>query len=184
MLEPDEQLFERVRQGDMAAFDALYIRYETRLFGYLRALLPDRRDAEECLHDAFMGALKFEGTFEPDGFRALLYRIARNSAHNRRRLTKRGAARDTRAATEGLAPIATVLTADALLETRELERALTAAVSRLSTPLGELYHLRTSGLSYEQIADVVEVPVGTVKSRMHQMVQLLREELKSWTAAK
>ena len=52
----------------------------------------------------------------------------------------------------------------------------------LPPALGELYHLRVSGLSYEQIAGVVDVPVGTVKSRMHQMVHALREELKPWIA--
>ena len=60
--------------------------------------------------------------------------------------------------------------------------ALSEAVRRLPPALGELYHLRTNGLSYEQIARVVEVPLGTVKSRMHQLVNLLREELEPWIA--
>ena len=72
--------------------------------------------------------------------------------------------------------------ADAAIERRELEVALEDAVGRLPLPLGELYHLRSSGLSYEQIASVVEAPLGTVKSRMHQMVNVLREELKPWIA--
>ena len=72
--------------------------------------------------------------------------------------------------------------ADAAIEKRQLEVALEEAVSRLPLPLGELYHLRSSGLSYEQIAGVVEAPLGTVKSRMHQMVNVLREELKPWIA--
>jgi len=72
--------------------------------------------------------------------------------------------------------------ADGALERRQLDAALAAAVARLPPALGELYHLRTSGLSYEEIAGVVDAPLGTVKSRMHQMVHALREELLPWTA--
>lgn len=165
----------------MAAFDVLYERYEARLFAYLRAVTSDRRDAEEILHDAFLATLKSGApTFEAGGFRAWLYRVARNQAFNKRRATKR----HDRA-------IAAVPEphdgdrrerADAAMEEREVEAALEDAVRKLPPLLGEIYHLRTSGLSYEQIASVVEVPLGTVKSRMHQMVHVLREELKPWIA--
>jgi RNA polymerase sigma-70 factor, ECF subfamily len=181
-VEPDEILFQRVRDGDMGAFDRLYERYETRLFAYLRAVLGDRRDAEEILHDAFLNALRSaepDHRFDEGGFRAWLYRIARNLALNRKRSAGRTgrtideAAREPAGATPG---------ADSALEMRQLETALADAVRRLPGPLGELYHLRSSGLSYEQIADVVDVPVGTIKSRMYQMVHVLREELKPWIA--
>lgn len=178
-MEPDEKLLARVRAGDMEAFDALYERYETRLFAYLRALLLDRRDAEEVMHDAFMAALRDDTEILDDGgFRAWLYRIARNHALNRLRGTERHARHLSALAeveTDRTAP-----SAERALESRQLEAALTSAVTRLPAPLGELFHLRSSGLSYEQIADVVEVPLGTVKSRMHQMVHALREELKPW----
>ncbi len=72
--------------------------------------------------------------------------------------------------------------ADAELEKHQLEAALHTAVTKLPPNLGELWHLRTSGLSYEQIASVVDIPLGTVKSRVHQMVVVLREELKPWIA--
>ncbi len=179
-MDPDETLFVRVRAGDMEAFDRLYERYETRLFAYLRAMLGDRLDAEEVMHDAFMNALRTNPDALDEGsFRALIYRIARNLALNRRRDAGRrekkikDAARESESTTEA---------ADRALETRQLETALAEAVRRLPEPLGELYELRTSGLSYEQIADVVEVPLGTVKSRMHQMVHVLREELRPWIA--
>ena len=186
-MDSDEPLFQRVRGGDLAAFDALYDRHEVRLFAYLRAVAGDRDDAEELLHDAFLAALKTRtGAFEDGGFRGWLYRIARNLAFNRRRASQRHdrmlasvpdvdpESDDTRASVTARA--------DAALERRELEAALESAVLRLPLPLGELYHLRSSGLSYEQIAAVIEAPLGTVKSRMHQMVNVLREELKPWIA--
>jgi RNA polymerase sigma factor (sigma-70 family) len=71
---------------------------------------------------------------------------------------------------------------DGRIEEHEKHAALDAAVARLPAPLAEVYRLRVSGLSYDEIASVLETPVGTVKSRMHEMVRVLREEIGPWTA--
>lgn len=179
-MDSDETLFSRVLEGEMAAFDRLYERYERPLFSYLKALLGHHPDAEEIFHDAFLNTVESHRAFVGEGeFRAFLFRVARNLAFNRRRAqTRRVRAHDSAENAEPLSGRADP--ADVLLETRQMETALDDAVRRLPTALGELYHLRASGLSYEQIASVVEVPLGTVKSRMHQMVHALREELKPW----
>jgi RNA polymerase sigma-70 factor (ECF subfamily) len=181
VLDPDETLYARVREGDMRAFDVLYARYETRLFGFLLSLLASRQDAEDVFHEAFLRTLKSgEVKFEPGGFRTWLYRIARNVALNRKRSDKRGAR-----AMERLPEIEATVNdraADSLLEERQMLVALDEALSRLPPAMGELYHLRSSGLSYEEMAAVLEVPLGTLKSRMHHMVQRLKEEMKPWTA--
>src|SRR5689334_5155452 len=93
MLDSDEALYLRVRQGDMVAFDALYARYETRLYGFLHNQLRNRADAEDVFHEAFLTALKSRDVrFEREGgFRAWLYRVARNIASNRLRTSERGA---------------------------------------------------------------------------------------------
>ncbi len=181
-MDSDERLYERVRQGDLSAFDELYARYESPLFGFLRATLRNRADAEDALHEAFLGTLKSrEVTFDRGGFRSWLFRIARNNALNRRRSEARGAAaKASVAAAEPLQPLAP--SAHEQLEARELKVALDGAVNRLPPALAEVYRLRTSGLSYEEIADVLETPLGTVKSRMHEMVKLLREDMGPWTA--
>jgi RNA polymerase sigma-70 factor (ECF subfamily) len=182
-VDTDEALVQRVRAGDISAFDRLYERYEGRLFVYLRSLLGDRGDAEEVLHDAFLAVLKdVRATLDREGaFRAWLYRVARNLALNRKRAAGRHD-RNVASAPIDEPPLSVDARGDRVLEARQLEDALAAALARLPAPLGELWHLRTSGLSYEQIATVVDVPLGTVKSRMHQMVSVLREELKPWTA--
>lgn len=179
-METDEALIDRARSGDVAAFDRVYERYEVKLFAYLRALLGDRAEAEEVFHDAFLRAIEADATrLDPGGFRPWLYRVARNLAFNRKRAAGR---RDrAHAAARALEAVSSE-GADASLESRELDVALARAVARLPNALGEVYHLRTCGLSYEQIASVVEIPIGTVKSRMHQMVTSLREELKPWIA--
>jgi RNA polymerase sigma-70 factor (ECF subfamily) len=177
-VDSDETLYRRIREGDLAAFDVLYDRHEGRLFGYLCALVGDRRDAEELLHDAFLSSLKTGTTsFDEGGFRAWLFRIARNLAFNR----KRAAGRRERAHA-ALPDGGEATAADSALESRQLDAALERAVGRLPPMLGELFHLRSSGLSYEQIATVTDAPIGTIKSRMHQMVHALREELRPWIA--
>jgi RNA polymerase sigma-70 factor, ECF subfamily len=192
-VDADELLVERIRGGDIAAFDVLYERHEVRLFSYLHAVLHDRGDAEEVLHDAFLKVLRDQrAEFKHDGsFRSWLYRVARNMALNHKRSTgrrDRGRTSIDDERDDGGVVVAQqtaneqTMMADRAIEARQLDAALAVALGRLPSNLGELWHLRTSGLSYEQIATVVDVPLGTVKSRMHQMVNVLREELKPWIA--
>jgi len=177
-MESDEELYRRTRAGDMAAFDALYERYEVPLFGFLLGQLQSRADAEEALCEAFMKALQSsEPTLAAGGFRAWVYRIARNHALNLLRSRKRG-----ERAVASLAEPPPTGAADEAFEDHERLRALEGAVGRLPPSLSELYRLRTSGLSYQEMAAVLEIPLGTLKSRMHQMVTQLREELRTWTA--
>ncbi len=177
-MESDEILYGRVKHGDLSAFDELYARHARRLFGFLRSQVPSPADAEDVLHEAFMSALESdEVTFDRACFRTWLYRIARNAAYNRARSVGRGAAALEKMQGDPPSP-----TADDQLVHAEALRALDAAVARLPGALADVYHLRSSGLSYEEIAAVLDVPLGTLKSRMHQMIDVLRQELKPWTA--
>jgi RNA polymerase sigma-70 factor (ECF subfamily) len=178
-VETDERLYQRVREdGDMAAFDVLYARYEAQLFGFLVRTLESRADAEDVFHDAFLNALRSrEVKFEQGSFRSWLFRIAKNLCSNRRRSEGRGSR-----AVAALPEPASAPSAEASIEERQLHAALDDAVSRLPPALSEIYHLRSSGLSYEEMAHVLSVPLGTLKSRMNQMVGILREEVKPWTA--
>jgi RNA polymerase sigma factor (sigma-70 family) len=178
-MDSDEALYARVKRGDMAAFDALYARHATRLFGFLRAQLASRADAEDVLHEAILATLESaEVVFDRGSFRTWLYRIARNIVLNRARSRGRGELAMVRlGASSDPGP-----TADEDFNQMELLHALDGAVARLPEPLSEVYHLRTSGLSYDEMALVLGIPLGTLKSRMNQMVNVLREELKPWTA--
>lgn len=175
-MESDEALYQRVRDGDMAAFDQLYQRYETQLFGFLLRTLRHREDAEDVFHDTFLNALKSPDVqLAPGSFRSWLFRIARNLCHNRRRSEARG----TRAESALPEPVETP-DAEASLAHHERFHALDGAVARLPEALSEIYHLRSSGLSYEEMAEVLSIPLGTLKSRMNQMITMLREDMKSW----
>jgi RNA polymerase sigma-70 factor (ECF subfamily) len=172
---PDETLFSQLVRGDLAAFDVLYARHERPLFGYIIGHLADRGEAEDVLHDAFLAVLR-EGRrgADPDCFRAWLYQVARNLCLNRLRGRQR-AARAMGGVAHVPAPTSPHPGAD--LAARQATAALHAAVDRLPAQLAELFRLRSSGLSYEELAQVLALPLGTVKSRLHDMVTRLRQEL-------
>ena len=177
-VEPDEVLYSRIRAGDIRAFDTLYARYAGPLFGFLHAHLQNRADAEDVFHESFLRTLDSrEITLDSGAFRAWLYRVARNAALNRLRSQKRG----TRALSripEAVAPPPV----DVRIAEHQMLHALDGAVARLPPNLSDVYHLRSSGLTYEEIASVLEIPLGTLKSRMNQLVVHLREELGTWSA--
>jgi RNA polymerase sigma-70 factor, ECF subfamily len=179
-MEPDESLYARVKHGDLLAFDELYTRYSSRLFGFLRAQLPTPADAEDVFHETMMATLEcHEVTFDGASFRTWLFRIARNRVLNRLRSSARGDAANVRLAA---GPDEMPADAEDRLVHAQMVDALERAVKRLPTTLSDVYHLRSSGLSYEEMATVLEIPIGTIKSRMHQMVKVLREELEPWIA--
>jgi len=175
----DETLYLDLVAGDMAAFDELYRRYERSLFGHVLRQLGDRRDAEEVFHEAFMAVLaERRSGRQLTSFRAWIFQVARNLCRNRLRSRGRaGRALETQARSGEPGP-----DAEQLLGQREIPAALARAVDRLPEPLAQLYRLRASGLSYEEIAAAQDVPLGTVKSRMHEMIARLRKELQPWIA--
>jgi RNA polymerase sigma-70 factor (ECF subfamily) len=169
MIESDEALYARMRAGELAAFDRLYERYERRLFGFIRTQLADVHDAEDVLHETFLAILDSQ----PDihSIRAWLFQVARNICLNRARSRSRAVKAIEASAHEPVVASDDMPRAD--------DPSLHAAIARLPHNLVEVYQLRASGMSYDELANVLEVPVGTVKSRMHEMVKRLRAEMKS-----
>ena len=177
-MDSDEELYARVRKGELRAFDDLYARYEGPLFGFLLASLGNRADAEDVFHEAFLNTLKSRAvTFERGAFRTWLFRIARNVALNRRRSDARGTSAYARILPDPPPP-----SPHDELEARQVQAALDGAVARLPPSLAEVFRLRISGLRYDEIAEVLEAPLGTIKSRMHEVVRLLREDMGTWIA--
>ncbi len=169
----DEAYYERLLRGDLAAFDALYDRHARPLYGFIRRHLADAHEAEDVLHETFMALLRErDGGRAAASLRAWLYGVARNLCLNRIRSRKRGA----RALEAAPAP-APGEHPERALEQRETAERLRLAVARLPAGLAELYALRAGGMSYEELAEALAVPVGTVKSRIHEMVSRLKQEM-------
>ena len=177
----DEALYQRLLEGDLGAFDLLYERYERHLFGFICHQLGDAAEAEDVLHEAFLAVLKQRDAGQgARSFRAWLFQVARHLCLNRARTERRASKAKDEAAQSLLAKAVHEPTGpEQALEQRQRAEVLHAAVSRLPEALGALYRLRASGLSYEELAEVLGVPLGTVKSRMHELVNRLREEMPS-----
>lgn len=175
--ETDESLYHRVRRGDLRAFDVLYARYETRLFGFLCHLVRSPHDAEDLFHETFLSVLRSrEVSFDRGSFAAWLYRVARNRALNHLRSGQRGASAMRRLEAPESPPSAEIFLIERTWE-RERAAALSAAVAALPDSLSELYRMRTAGLSYDEMAATLQIPLGTVKSRMNQMTTRLRRSM-------
>jgi RNA polymerase sigma-70 factor (ECF subfamily) len=189
----DAALLKRCREGEMMAFGSLVRKYQDRLYNGLLRMCRNRDDAEELCQEAFVKALENLGTFRQDaGFYTWLFRIGMNLTITRRRRAGRvrfhsldGAGGD------GNDP---PHRQDLLPDRREpepAERAVQADTNRqVMDALAELPEefraavvLRdVEGMDYEQISRVLELPVGTVKSRLYRGRCMLREKLKDLVA--
>jgi RNA polymerase sigma factor (sigma-70 family) len=174
MDESDEAVFAALCRGDTYAFDILYERYAGRLFGFIRKHVSTEAIAEEVLQEVFFSIARDQNP-SVACFRAWLFQIARNLCFNHLRSEKREASaltnQDERPS--GLQR----QDAERVLQSQEALASLTRAVGTLPAELAKLYTLRTNGLSYEEIAVQLSIPLGTVKSRMHQLILVLRAEV-------
>jgi RNA polymerase sigma-70 factor (ECF subfamily) len=184
----DEELIQRVRAADdAAAFESLVHRYEHELFSYLRRYLGSAEMAEDVFQATFLQVHLKRDNFE-DGrrFRPWLYTIATNQAIDAQRRNRRhrmvsidqrsGGSDDLGALVEMLA--GREQSADTRMEDEEARSWVRSAVEELPDPLKSalvlVYH---QGMKYREAADVLGIPVGTVKSRLHAALLKLNE---SW----
>ena len=175
-------LVERFRAGDEAAFDALVRFNQDRVYGLLVRMLGNREDALETAQDTFVRAYRGIDGFRAEArFSTWVYGIALNLARNRLRDRSRKG-RDRGVSLELLeteAPGAAPAAADcprAAAEQGELEAALAACLEHLPETLRGAFALRVfEGLAYEEIADAMECPRGTVKSRLNDARRRLAE---------
>ncbi|TMC68840.1 MAG: sigma-70 family RNA polymerase sigma factor [Chloroflexi bacterium] len=173
----DHDLVYAARDGEVAAFDALFYRYRDGIFRLGLAITRDPSAAEEIVVDTFARAHRALARLEPDdSLRPWLYRVAVNLSYNRRPrknvvLSSLDEAADEALANEDGSP-------SHVAERAELRRLVLAAVDELGPKhrlVVVLHYL--NGLNLTEIAEVVECPVGTVKSRLHYALRRLRTHL-------
>ena len=180
----DEQLLDRYRLGDRKAFELLIERYRLELFHFLARFTGDRPGAEDIFQETFLQVHLSAGTFDAERrFKPWLFTIAANKARDymRRRARRPAAPLDAQVGNnsgEGGQTFVDLLSADLPQPDEKMERAeLQAMVQRTIHDMPE--HLREILLlayfqrfSYNEIADVLKIPLGTVKSRLHTAVAL------------
>lgn len=175
----DRELIQAALQGQSSAFGRLVQKYQDRLFNAMVHMLGDAEDARDTVQDAFVQAfVKLETFQQTAAFYTWLYRIAFNSAISRRRRSRPVESLDRNRETSGDEP------ADAAagdpLESQERAAQVRQALSQVSPEHRQILVLRDiDDLSYEEIGEVLQLPVGTVRSRLHRARLQLKELLQS-----
>lgn len=185
-IDADELLIERIRAGDMAAYNVMVIRHYDRIFSRVLQLLNNKQDAEEVTQDAFIRAHRGLENFRGDAsFSTWLYQIATNLAHNRywywfRRKRDQSISLDQPQCEDGsltlenVMPCADENPAEAVV-TQEFVDRVSACMQYLNDKHKEVLILRNvKNLTYDEIAQQLDISVGTVKSRIARARESLR----------
>lgn len=175
----DQQLISQTLDGQSAAFGVLVRKYQNRLFNSMVHLLRNRSDAEDVVQDAFLQAFRKLDTFQGNSqFYTWLFRIARNTAISKLRRKKPTVSLDTTASAQRLDFPDDGPAPSTEMERRERQTGLMRAMDELSGEHREILILREmEDQNYETISEILDLPVGTVRSRLHRARLQLKEVL-------
>jgi len=181
----DLELVRRVQRGERGAFDLLVLRYQHKVVKLVARLLRDPAEAEDVAQEAFVKAYRAIGSFRGDSaFYTWLYRIAVNTARNTMASRQRrpvdyeaDLSESQQSAVESR--MRDLDTPEAAALTDEIHRTVNRAVEELPEDLRTAIILREiEGLSYEEIAEAMDCPVGTVRSRIFRAREAIDRNLK------
>ena len=180
----DRRLISECLNGRPAAFGELVRRYQDRLFNAVLRIVDNPHDAQDVVQDSFISAYQSLASFKGDAeFYTWLYRIAFNTSVSVRRRRRPVVSLDAPRGGDGKVEPADEsegVQPGAALERSEDEAALQDALGRLSAEHRTVLVLKDiEGMKYEQIADVLGVPIGTIRSRIHRARLELRELLEA-----
>jgi RNA polymerase sigma-70 factor, ECF subfamily len=184
--EIDHQLVERARRGDKRAFELLVEKYQRKLARLLSRLIRDPGEVEDVTQEAFIKAYRALPSFRGDSaFYTWLYRIGINTAKNylvamgRRAPTSTEVEAEEAEGQEGGELLRDINTPESLLLTKEIGNTVNAAIESLPEELRSAIQLRElEGMSYEEIAKLMDCPIGTVRSRIFRAREAIAERLK------
>ena len=185
----DAEIVRTVQAGDVAAFDQLILKYRGRLYGVVYNMTSNREDAADLTQDAFIKAFQSINRFQgQSSFFTWLYRIAINSTlthlrKNRLRtfFSLEKVDEEDRQSAEVIEALTDNSGAERDTYVRELQEKLNGAMQKLSIKNRTVVTLfEIDGLSHQEIAEVMNCSVGTVRSRLHYAKQLLQSELQPY----
>ncbi|MGA1579255.1 MAG: RNA polymerase sigma factor RpoE [Luminiphilus sp.] len=180
----DQQLVQRAQRGDPRAFDLLVLKYQGRIGALVSRYINDPGEVEDVTQEAFIKAYRALDKFRGDSaFYTWLYRIASNAAKNHLVAKGRRPGADaTIEDAEGFEQadlISESSTPEAVLMSEELAQVVTEAMDALPEELRAALTLREfEGLSYDDIAAVLECPVGTVRSRIFRAREAIDDRVR------
>jgi RNA polymerase sigma-70 factor, ECF subfamily len=181
----DQQLVERVQAGDKSAFDLLVRKYQHRVLKLVGRFVSDAAEAEDVAQEAFLKAYRALASFRGDSaFYTWLYRIAINTAKNalvsnRRRPVDFDLDLQDPEQFDRHARLKEGDTPEGVLLTEEIRQVVERAMEQLPEDLRTAIILRElEGMSYEEIAEAMDCPVGTVRSRIFRAREAIDRKLK------
>jgi len=182
--ELDKELVLRVQQGDKAAYDLLVIKYQHRIIQLVNRYVKDPSEAQDVAQEAFIKAYRALGNFRGDSaFYTWLYRIAINTAKNylvsrSRRYSDYQVDVQDAEQVENAPQLKGMDTPENLLMNDEVVSVIKTAIDKLPEEMKTAIMLREfEGLSYEEISQAMECPVGTVRSRIFRAREAIDEKL-------
>ena len=182
----DQLLVERAQRGEKRAFELLVEKYQRKLARLLSRLVRDPGEVEDVTQEAFVKAYRALPSFRGDSaFYTWLYRIGINTAKNylvamgRRTPTSTEVDAEEAEGYEDGEQLRDINTPESLLLTREIGATVNAAIDALPEELRSAIQLRElEGMSYEEIAKLMDCPIGTVRSRIFRAREAIAERLK------
>jgi RNA polymerase sigma-70 factor (ECF subfamily) len=175
----DEELMKALSKGDQRAFDELYKRFYGQLLGYFKNMLwGDREKAEDMVHDIFAKIIKNPDYFDSDrSFRTWLFSVASNMCKNEYK--KQAVRKNTSTGVEDYRSISSSTNVLAEVQDIQFQQAFEENLAKMDEKHREVFALRhLEGLSMKEIAEVMEINEGTVKSRLFYATKFLAEKLK------
>ena len=184
--EVDQQLVERVQGGDKHAFDLLVIKYQRKLARLLSQYIRDPAEVEDVVQEAFIKAYRAMPSFRGDSaFYTWLYRIGINTAKNflvsqgRKLPTLQGFDNEEAEDFEDNVLLKEVNTPESELMSQQIAQTVNQTLDSLPDELRTAIVLREiDGLSYEEIANIMSCPIGTVRSRIFRAREAISEQLR------
>lgn len=181
----DKQLVERVKNGEKAAYDLLVLKYQQRIIILVSRFVRNQSDALDVTQEAFIKAYRALPNFRGESaFYTWLYRIAVNTAKNYLAVQSRRPSGNNYDVSEieqieGADALKEQATPENILLKDELQATVLKAIEDLPEDLKTAIMLREiEGLSYEEIASVMECPIGTVRSRIFRAREAIDNEMK------
>jgi RNA polymerase sigma-70 factor, ECF subfamily len=177
----DADYVRRLQRGETEAFEMLVRRHEKTIFNLVYRMLSDYDEAAEVSQEVFLSAYRAIGQFRGDAnFSTWLYRIALNHTSTRRKTLIRRQQRNV--AIEDTEPVRDLQPGPAeTMEKKEIRERVQRALNSLEPDDATVILLRDlQDIPYEEVARLLEIPVGTVKSRLHRARQALKSQLASY----
>jgi len=184
--EIDRQLVERAQRGDKHAFELLVLKYQRKLARLLSRFIRDPAEVEDVTQEAFIKAYRALPAFRGDSaFYTWLYRIGINTAKNylmamgRRAPTSTEVEADQAEGFEDGEQLRDINTPESLLLSNEIAETVNSTIEKLPEELRKAIQMREiEGMSYEDIAQAMDCPIGTVRSRIFRAREAIAEQLR------